>query len=108
MFDDIEKKMIHLDMIFKMKEGLFCELKANSIDNKAVCSKIDKFVLEISNFKSSLVDNNFEMYKLSLENKVYRNDLEQLKKQRSSEFLFIFNKQNVEIISSILNVWILI
>lgn len=104
MFDDLEKKMHHFDQIFKMKESLFTEFKTKSIDNKAICTKIDKLLLEFSCFKSSLIETNYEMYKLALENKLYKNDLEQLKKQRSNEFLFIFNKQNVEIISSILNV----
>lgn len=103
MFDDLEKKMTSLDLIFKNNENLLLELKTKSIDNKILFGKIDKLVLETSNFKSSL-ENNYDMYKLSLENKVYKNDLEQLKKQRSNEFLFIFNKQNIDIISSILNV----
>jgi hypothetical protein len=104
MFDDLEKKMNHIDQIFKSKESFLSEFKNKNFDNKVLCTKLDKLLTEISNFKMSLVENNYEIYKLTLENQAYKNDLEQLKKQRSNEFLFIFNKQNIDIISSILNV----
>ncbi len=104
MFDDLEKKMSQIDQIFKSKESFLSEFKNKNSDNKVLCTKLDKLLTEISSFKSSLVENNYEIYKLTLENQAYKNDLEQLKKQRSNEFLFIFNKQNIDIISSILNV----
>ena len=104
MFDDLEKKMNQIDQIFKSKESFLNEFKNKNSDNKALCGKLDKLLSEMTTFKSSLVENNYETYKLGLENKAYKNDLDQLKKQRSNEFLFIFNKQNIDIISSILNV----
>lgn len=105
MLDELEKKLCQFDQITRLKEGFMNHFKKENFDKTELCEKIDKFQNELSNFKSSFIDNTFQNYKTSVDNQNLKFELQQITKSKNLEGnLLVFNKQNVEILSSIINV----